>query len=101
MIDYALLAIIFVQFGVSLYREKKHNEHIKDLEGKIIKTNPQIYWKEQNEGKRAVPNEMARESGEETPIADIPMMEFTDRDFNIQLEGDPETPHEARARKQR
>jgi len=80
------------------YREKQHDEHIKNLEDKIVKTNPEVYWKEKNEGKRPVPNEMASEDREEVPIADIPMMEFTDRDFKIEMEGDPETPAEAVAR---
>lgn len=101
MIELVLFFIIVTLIGVSAYKEKLLYEHIKELEGKLAKTNPQVYWAEKNEGKKPVPNQMAEESNGEVPLSEIPMMEFTDRDFKIQLEGDSETPAEARAMKEK
>ena len=100
MIELIFFTIIISLIGYIVYKEKRHENHIKFLEEKITKTIPQIYWAEKNEGKKPLSNEMAKQSREEVPIADIPMLEFTDRDFKIELEGDSETPAEARARKE-
>lgn len=98
MIEVVLTGIIIALLTFMGYREKKYYEHIKSLEDKIIKANPQVYWASKNENKKRESNAMAQQNGEEVPIAEIPFMDFTDRDFNIQVEGDPETPEEARAR---
>jgi len=100
MIEYIFTAIILSLIALIVYRERQHEEHIKRLEDKIIPPDSTVRWQGKNIKRNPSPNEMAREGGEETPIADIPMMEFTDRDFNIQVEGDSETPAEAVARKQ-
>lgn len=100
MTEIILLIVIVVLVFVSTYKEVLLYEQIKSLEEKITKTNPQLYWTEKNEGKRPISNEMANKISEEVPLAEIPMMEFPSRDFNIQMEGDSETPAEARAKKE-
>ena len=99
MIEIIFLIIILTLLGIGVYREKKYNEHIQRLENKITGVSPLAPEVTPTGKRKEVPNEMASESREETPIADIPMMEFEDREFNIELEGDPETPAEAVARK--
>jgi len=103
MIEYLNIIVPLSLVALIAFREIQHEKHIKRLEDKIIKTDSKAGWAGTEESYKKIksPNEMAREDGEETPIADIPMMEFTDRDFNIQMEGDSETPQEAVARKQR
>jgi hypothetical protein len=100
MIDILFTIIIVSLIIVIVLKDRRYDEHIKTLEGKITRANPEVYWAEKNEGKRPVPNQMGKEDDTEVSLGDIPMMEFTDRNFNIQMEGDSETPAEARAKKE-
>lgn len=101
MIELIFATIILSLIALIAFREVQHARHIERLENKTLSTDTAVHPQGAN-GKRATtPNEMAREEGEETPIADIPMMEFTDREFKIQVDGDSETPSEAVARGQR
>lgn len=101
-----MLEIIFIITIIGLlitstYREVLLYEHIKYLEEKITKTNPQLYWTEKNEGKRPEVNKIANGTADEIPLSEIPMMDLSgSRDFNIKMEGDSETPAEARAMKE-
>jgi hypothetical protein len=99
MSEILLFGVIIALLALIIFKEIQYNRHVRILEEKITKTNPQLYWAEKNEGKRAVPNSISEENRDEVPLTEIPMMEFTDRDFNIQMEGDAETPEEAIARK--
>ena len=102
MLELIFATIILSLIALIVFKEIQHGKHIERLENKALKIDTVAYPQGANGKKRVTtPNEMAREEGTETPIADIPMMEFTNRDFNIQMEGDSETPSEAVARKQR
>lgn len=100
MTEILLFAVIVLLVGVLVYRERGHEKHVMSLEEKITQVVPQVSNVKEKVVKRPTPNEMVREDSEEVPIAEIPMMDFTDRDFKIQMEGDSETPAEARARKE-
>jgi hypothetical protein len=95
------LIIIGVLIFLLGFQEWTWRKHVKDLEDKVFKSNPQLYWTLRNEEKRPQANEIMKENTDEQLLTDIPMMEFKDRNFNIQLEGDSETPMEARARNER
>jgi hypothetical protein len=101
MNELILLGVIIALLGLIIWKEIQYNKHVRFLEEKIIKTNPELYWTERNEGKRVVPNSISQENQDEVPLTEIPMMEFGDRDFKIEMEGDSETPAEAVARKER
>lgn len=98
MIEIVFTAIILALVLLIGYMQYLSYKHIGSLEDKLVKTNPQVYWRERNETATPVPNEMSEGDEDEIPLSQIPMMEFEDRNFNIQMEGDPETPQEARAR---
>ena len=98
MIELIFAAIILSLIALIVFRERQHAKHIERLESKVFKTDTAVQPEAWNGKRITTPNEMVKEDGEETPIADIPMMEFTDRNFNIQMEGDSETPAEAIAR---
>lgn len=95
--------VIIALLGFIAYQEWGWRNHVKELEEKIIKTNPQLYWLDKREGKKVEKNQITTEDENEVLLSDLPMpeMDMSARDFKIQLEGDSETPAEARARGER
>ena len=95
--------IIIALLGFIAYQEWGWRKHVKELEEKIIKANPQLYWLDKNENKRQEVNQIMRNDENEILLGDMPMPEqdMSARDFKIQQEGDSETPMEARARGER
>ena len=99
MMEYFLFAIIIILLGYILYKDKRYEEHIKDLENKMVGSNQVVIGQAREKKAPPASNDMAKQDREEIPLTEIPMMEFDNRDFNIQMEGDATTPEEARAMK--
>lgn len=92
------IIVILALLGFIIYREIRHDKHIKELEDRIMSPNLPTYYQSKKIGDKSYePNNlMARETTEEL-IGDIPFMEMP-KDYRIETEESPTTPSEARAR---
>lgn len=87
--------LVFIAF-----REWRHELHIRELEEKVMASSLTEYqqFKTGKKKPRLTPNPVTKTEDNEIALGDMPFMTIPE-EYNIQVEGSPETPVEERARK--
>jgi len=91
--------IIIALIALLAWREWRHELHVRELEGRLIDTgNPGVSIPVSGiKSVRPTPNVIMKEDENEVFLTDMAHMDIP-KEYKIQMEGDSETPAEARAR---
>ena len=94
------LGVIIALLIFIVFREWRHEVHLRDLEDKVMASNLTEYYQTKKTKNKPRPesNSIVKPDENDIMLGDMAFMDLPKK-YNIEVEGSPETPVEQRARK--